>query len=173
MEKYVPDIYQKSIYTIDYDKLKKMGITCLLFDLDNTLVPFDVKEANEKIKNLFELLKEKGFQVVIFSNSPKSRLEPFKNYLEVDCSASSKKPFKTGFLKILSEYKVDENQVAIIGDQILTDIIGGNRIGITTILVNPISTHDAFWTKFNRFREKIIIKKLRNRNLFVQGRYYE
>ena len=59
MEKYVPDIYQKSIYTIDYDKLKARGIKCLLYDLDNTLVPFDVKEADQKIKNLFDELKEK------------------------------------------------------------------------------------------------------------------
>ena len=75
MEKYVPDIYQKSIYTIDYDKLKARGIKCLLYDLDNTLVPFDVKEANQKIKNLFDELKEKGFKVIIFSNSPKTRLK--------------------------------------------------------------------------------------------------
>ena len=84
MEKYVPDIYQKSIYTIDYDKLKARGIKCLLYDLDNTLVPFDVKEANQKIKNLFDELKEKGFKVIIFSNSPKTRLKPFKEYLDGD-----------------------------------------------------------------------------------------
>ena len=65
MEKYVPDIYQKSIYTIDYDKLKARGIKCLLYDLDNTLVPFDVKEANQKIKNLFDELKEKGEVMVL------------------------------------------------------------------------------------------------------------
>ena len=100
MEKYVPDIYQKSIYTIDYDKLKARGIKCLLYDLDNTLVPFDVKEADEKIKDLFDELKEKGFKVIIFSNSPKNRLKPFKDYLQVDCSASSRKPLKTSFLKI-------------------------------------------------------------------------
>ena len=105
MEKYVPDIYQKSIYTIDYDKLKARGIKCLLYDLDNTLVPFDVKEADQKIKNLFDELKEKGFKVIIFSNSPKTRLKPFKEYLDVDCSASSRKPFKASFLKILNEYK--------------------------------------------------------------------
>lgn len=173
MEKYVPDIYQKSIYAIDYDKLKARGIKCLLFDLDNTLVPFDIKEANPKIKDLFDCLKEKGFKVIIFSNSPKNRLKPFKDYLEVDCSASSRKPLKSGFLKILNEYKLGENEVAIIGDQILTDIIGGNKVGITTILINPISKKDAIWTKPNRFREKRVMKKLRDHDLFSQGRYYE
>lgn len=173
MEKYVPDIYQKSIYTIDYEKLKKRGIECLLFDLDNTIIPFDVKEANQAIKDLFEQLKEQKFRVIIFSNNSKARLKPFKDFLEVDCLANSKKPFKSGFLKILSQYRLEENQVAIIGDQLLTDIIGGNKVGITTILVNPISNKDAFWTKFNRFREKRVMKKLRNHDLFIQGRYYE
>lgn len=173
MEKYVPDIYQKSIYTINYDKLKTRGIKCLLFDLDNTLVPFDIKEANSEIKDLFNQLKEKGFRVIIFSNSPKSRLKPFKDYLDVDCSASSRKPLKSGFLKILNEYKLEENEVAIIGDQLLTDIIGGNKVGITTILINPISTRDSIITKPNRFLEKRVMKKLRDHDLFVKGRYYE
>ena len=173
MEKYVPDIYQKSIYTIDYDKLKARGIKCLLYDLDNTLVPFDVKEADQKIKNLFDELKEKGFKVIIFSNSPKTRLKPSKEYLDVDCSASSRKPFKASFLKILNEYKFSENEVAIIGDQILTDIIGGNKVGITTILINPISKKDSIVTKPNRFLEKRIMKKLKDHDLFFQGRYYE
>ena len=55
----------------------------------------------------------------------------------------------------------------------LTDIVGGNKVGITTILVNPISVKDPFWTKPNRSMEKRIMKKLRDNNLFVKGRYYE
>ena len=67
MDKYMPDIYQQSIYTIDYQKLKKRGIKCLLFDLDNTLVPSYIKEPNDKIKELFDNLKTEGFQVILFS----------------------------------------------------------------------------------------------------------
>ena len=67
MEKYIPDVYQKSIYTIDYQKLKSSGIHCLLFDLDNTLVPASVKVPNKRIKELFEDLKEQGFQLILFS----------------------------------------------------------------------------------------------------------
>ena len=61
MEKYIPDIYQKSIYTIDYDKLLNRNIKCLLFDLDNTIVPSNCKEAPKKAKELFASLKQKGF----------------------------------------------------------------------------------------------------------------
>lgn len=173
MEKYVPDIYQKSIFTIDYDKLKLRGIKCLLFDLDNTIVPFSVKQADEKVKNLFHDLKEKEFKVIIFSNSPKIRLQPFKDYLEVDCCANARKPFKKNFVNVLNEYKYNENEVAIIGDQLLTDIIGGNNVGITTVLINPISKKDPIWTKPARFRERKIMNKLKDHNLFFQGRFYE
>ena len=173
MEKYVPDMYQQSIYTIDYQKLLSKGIKCILFDLDNTLVPVTDRKPTDNLKELFEDLKTKGFKVIIFSNSPKGRLKPFKDELNVDCCASARKPCKEKFLLVLKEYGFGVNEVAIIGDQILTDIVGGNKIGILTVLVNPISNKDFFITKFNRFREKKIMKKLRDKNLFSKGRYYE
>lgn len=173
MEIYVPDIYQKSIYAIDYQKLFNIGIKCLLFDLDNTLVPISDNEPNDKLKEFIVKLKNIGFKIIIFSNSNKRRLLPFKNELDVDCSASSHKPRPQKFLQVLKIYGYSINEVAIIGDQLLTDIVGGNRIGITTILVNPISKKDFFWTRFNRKRENKIMNKLRNNNLFSKGRYYE
>lgn len=173
MEKFVPDIYQKSIYAINYQKLWQQGIKCLLFDLDNTLVPPPIKEPTKELKDLFNELKQIGFKLIIFSNSPKKRLKPFKEALEVDCSASSKKPLQKKFLLVLSEYNYLVNEVAIIGDQILTDVVGGNKVGILTILVNPISKKDFIYTKFNRFLEKRIIKKLSKKSLFMRGKYYE
>lgn len=173
MEKYVPDLYQKSIYTIDYTKLKNRGIKCLLFDLDNTIVPIKMKAPSNKIKELFASLKRKGFKVIIFSNSPKSRLKPFKEQLNVDCSASSKKPSIKKFNQILNVYGYDVSEVAIIGDEMLTDILGGNKIGITTILVNPVGKTDFFFATFRRKIEKHIMKKLRDKDLFSKGRYYE
>lgn len=173
MEKYVPDMYQKSIYAIDYNKLKSRGIKCLLFDLDNTIVPIKIKTPSDKIKELFSNLKEMGFKVILFSNSPKSRLKPFKDELQVDCSASSKKPNPKKFLQVLNIYGFGVSEVAIIGDEILTDIVGGNKIGITTILVNPIGKKDFFLARIRRRIEKRIMKKLRKKDLFSKGRYYE
>lgn len=173
MEKYVPDMYQENIYKVNYDKLKEIGIKCLLFDLDNTLVPYDKKEATLELKNLFDKLKNMEFRIVIFSNSPKKRLEPFKNYLEVDCLASAKKPLPASFRKVMMEYKYNESEIAIIGDQFMTDIVGGNKVGITTILVNPLGEKDLIFTKINRYIEKKIMKKLGDRDLFLKGRYYE
>lgn len=173
MEKYVPDLYQKSIYAIDYDKLKNRGIKCLLFDLDNTIVPIKMKAPSVKVKELFNNLKEKGFKIILFSNSPKIRLKPFKDELNVDCSASSRKPSPKKFLQVLNIYGYGVSEVAIIGDEMLTDILGGNRIGITTILVNPVGKKDFFFAAIRRKIEKRIMKKLRDKDLFSKGRYYE
>ena len=101
MEKYIPDIYQKSIYTINYDTLYNRGIRCLLIDLDNTIVPITMKKPNKKVKELFDDLKTKGFKVIIFSNSPKSRVKPFKDELDVDCCAFALKPFKFKYNTII------------------------------------------------------------------------
>ncbi len=173
MEKYMPDMYQKSIYTVDYQKLMDRGVKCVLFDLDNTLVPFHIKHSNEKIAELFNDLREKGLKVIIFSNSPKKRLNVFKEELAVDCIANAGKPSKKSFEKVLEKYKYSITEVAIVGDQLLTDIIGGNRVGITTVLINPVSTKDPIWTKPNRFFENKIMKKLKDHDLFSKGRYYD
>ena len=173
MEFYVPDIYKKSIYAIDYNKLKNNGIKCLLFDLDNTIVPFNEKVPPKKVVDLFKKIKDLEFKIIIFSNSGKRRLKPFKETLDVDCCFRTKKPSIKKFLKVLEEFHYNESEVAIIGDQIMTDVLGGNRVGITTILINPISKKDFVFTKLNRIREKKIIKKLSKLDLFYKGKYYE
>ena len=150
MENFIPDIYQKNIYDIDYHKLKKRGIKCLLFDLDNTLVPVKTDTPTKKVKELFHFL-ETDFKVIIISNSNRKRLIPFKEGLNVDVAASAHKPFKKKYLKIMATYKFKEHEIAAIGDQLLTDIYGANKIGITSILISPIGEYEKFGTKINRF----------------------
>lgn len=172
MDMFIPDIYQKSIYTIDYKKLKKNGIKCLLFDLDNTIAPYKVIEPDQKVKELFASL-EKNFKVIIISNSNKNRLRPFKEKLNVDVAFSSKKPFKTKYKKILELYNFKIDEVACIGDQLLTDILGANRMGFTSILVNRIAKYETIFTRFNRFFEKFILKSLAKKRILVSGEYFD
>lgn len=173
MEKYIPDVYQKSIFTINYQKLLDKGIKCLLFDLDNTLIPYKQKKPNKKIIELFDDLKKMGFEIIIFSNASKNRVREFVSDLDIKYYYSCLKPLPKSFLLALKENDYNVCDVAIIGDQLLTDILGGNKIGITTVLINPISTKDSISTKFTRFFEKKIMKKMRNLNLFSQGKYYD
>ena len=173
MELYLPDIYQKSIYTVDYSKLLSRGIKCLLYDLDNTIVPGRSIEPPIKAKDLFTSLKQKGFKIVIFTNSPKIRLKHFKEALGVDGISSARKPLPGKLKKLLKDYNFKKNEVAIIGDQLMTDIKVGNTVGITTILVNPISEQDFLITKFNRYLERKKMNELSEKNLFFKGRYYD
>ena len=172
MERFLPDVYSQNIYKVNYDKLKDKGIKCLLFDLDNTIVPFSVKKPTLDTIELFTKLKEKEFKIIIFSNSPKFRLKRFKNSLNVDVFGNARKPHKKNFIEILKKYHYTESEVAIIGDQLLTDIIGGNNVGITTVLTTPLDK-DPIWTKINRIREKNIMKKLKENNLFIKEKYYD
>ena len=173
MDLFVPDMYAQSVFTINYEKLKKSGIKCLLFDLDNTLCPVAIDKINKKTKDLFEELKEQGFKLVIISNSHKPRLAPFKEDLNVDVSASSKKPLKSKYQRILKTFGFKDYEVAAIGDQLLTDILGANRMNFTSILVNPISKNDLKVTKFNRIFERKIMKHLAKKGLFESGVYYD
>lgn len=174
MNNFIPDMYQKSIYHIDYDKLLDDGIKCLLFDLDNTCVPFKDKEPNKKLIDLFETLKDMDFKIIIFSNATRKRIKPFKTVLNVDCLATAGKPRKKSFLKILKLFNYELSDVAIIGDQLYKDILGGNRVGIKTILVNPMSNDDMIFTKLIfRPLEKKMYKKLASKKILIKGKYYE
>ena len=173
MEIYLPDIYQKSIYTIDYSKLLKRGIKCLLYDLDNTIVSKSDNKPSEKAKELFISLKQKGFNVILFSNSPSIRLKTFKQAFGIEGVSSARKPLTKKLRKLLKDYGYKEDEVAIIGDQLMTDVKVGNKVGITTILVNPLSDKDFLVTKFNRFMEKRKMKELTEKKLFFKDKFYE
>ena len=172
MDIFVPDIYAQSIYTIDYKKLKKRGIKCLLFDLNNTLASYEVEYPDDKLREkMFEL--EKNFRVVIVSNSNKNRLRPFKEKLNLDTSFSSKKPSTKKLKKIINLFNLKDTEVAMIGDVLLTDIYGGNKMNFTTILVNPISEEEPFLVRIARHFERKIIKKLNKKGILFKGEYYE
>ena len=173
IEKFMPDIYQKSIYYINYDKLYKKGIRCLLFDLDNTITPSHSNKPTKRLKKLFDDSKDKGFKIIIVSNAPKYRIEPFKSYLNVDACAFAIKPRNNKYKRIIDKFKYKHTEVAAIGDQLLTDILGANRLDFTSILVNPLTEHDYSITFINRLIEKFIYGKLESKDLFTRGKYYE
>lgn len=157
-----PDFYYKNIYEIPYEKLKKRNIKCLLFDLDNTCIGYKEKEPTKKLTDLFNKLKKIGFEIIIFSNARKKRLEPFKK-LPVICHPFSKKPLLVSFKKVMKKYLYQKEEICIIGDQLFTDVLGGNRAGITTCLVNPLTEEDFIITKFFRRQEKRIFNKIKKK----------
>lgn len=171
MNKFKPTIYKKNIFSIDYKKLKKMGIKCLVFDLDNTLGLIEEKTCPSRTKELIKELQE-DFLVLISSNNTKGRIEPYKKELGIGGVANSLKPTTRGLRKIKSEYKLKKKEMVMIGDQIVTDILAGNNFKIMTILVDPLGLKDLKITGLNRWIEGKIIKRYQKKGVFERGKYY-
>lgn len=166
-----PTMYKKNIFEIDYDKLKKMGIKCLVFDLDNTLGLIEHKKCPRNAKKLIKSL-QKDFLILISSNNTKERIEPYLKDLGIGGVAFSMKPSTRGLRKIKKDYSLKKKEMVMIGDQIVTDVLSGKRFKIMTILVDPLGTKDLKITGLNRKIEAKIIKRYEKRGIFERGNYY-
>lgn len=160
MKKLHPNIYTKSIYSVNYDKLYKQGKRVILFDLDNTLIAYYQNSTTKNLKKLIINIKKKGFDIYIFSNSIKEKkVKKIAKELDIKYNLFSLKPLKYNFKKIIKKNNYKPEEIIIIGDQLFTDILGGNKISITTILVDPQSKNEPFFTRFIRIVERYIKKK--------------
>ena len=172
MDKYVPKMYKRNILDIDYDALKKINIKCLMYDLDNTVLEVNKTIPRKEFVYLIKKLK-KDFEVFIISNNTsKKRLSTCADALGVEYVRFALKPFSRGFSLIKNKYNFSKDEMCIIGDQLMTDVLGGNRYGIYTILVDPLSEKELKVTGFNRALENKKIKKLSKEGLFKKGEYY-
>ena len=169
---YKPSMYYKDIYSINYDKLKKQGITCLVFDLDNTLGLITEIKCPDKTKDLVRKL-QKDFLVLVCSNNNNTRLKPYLQDLGVGGVAWSMEPLTFGLRKIKRDYKLKKQEMVMIGDQLVTDIASANKFRIKSILVDPLGKKDMKVTFFNRMYENMIIKRYMKKGVFERGKYYE
>lgn len=157
---FVPANYYTSVDLIRPEDLLKKGIKGVLTDLDNTLVCWNDPETNQKVIDWFKRMHDAGIKTVIISNNSEKRVHEFAEPMAVDYVHKARKPLASGFKKGISKMQLQNDQVAIIGDQLLTDVLGGNLLGIHTILVDPLDSKEFAVTKFNRNIEKKIIKYL-------------
>lgn len=129
----------RSIFDIEPSALAAAGIRLLLADLDNTLVPYGVPEPDEAVRAWERALKAEGVKLFILSNNRKSdRARRFAEALGVPFIGHAGKPKTPSFYRAMEEMGCTPAQTAIVGDQIFTDILGGRRAGVTTLLVEPI-----------------------------------
>lgn len=170
--RFYPNMYQKNIKDINYKKLKKLGIKCLIFDLDNTIALIDQHVITDDTKRLLMELKN-DFQIIIISNNITKRVKSYADYLECDFVANAAKPLSKGYQKIKKKYGLKKEEMCMIGDQIVTDIYGGNHYGMFTILVDPLGKKDLKITSLNRFIEKKILKHYEKKQIMKKGEYYE
>ncbi|MBR1654712.1 MAG: YqeG family HAD IIIA-type phosphatase [Clostridia bacterium] len=154
-----PKFYCNNVREVTLDFLQKNNIKGIILDVDNTLVDF-YKKFEEGTIEWVQNLKQAGIKFCIVSNTNKvEKVTYVAKTLDVPYFYFSKKPLKTGFLKAKKEMGLESKNIAAIGDQIMTDVIGANRCKMFSILVKPIAEKDIFITKIKRPIENKIIDK--------------
>lgn len=158
---FYPDADFKKVNNITIDFLKENNINALILDVDNTLIDYYCNLSEETIywaKNL----KENNIKLYILSNSNKiEKVKKIAQKLEIPYAYFAKKPLKSGFLKVKEELKENAENIAVVGDQLFTDILGGNRCKMFTILVEPIEEKDIWITMWKRPLEELIKRNYR------------
>ena len=157
--RFFPDEYVESIRQIDYSALLKKGMKTLIFDIDNTIEPYDIKLPSQKNKDLLLRLKDIGFVVLLVSNNSKKRVERFNEELKLPAKFRARKPLKAAVEKIMSEVGASIDTTVFIGDQVFTDVWCARRLGIYSILVKPIAARDELSVRWKRRIEKRIIDR--------------
>lgn len=158
MSKFKPTLEFNSVFDIDYGDLKANNIECIIFDLDNTLSPFEIEEPDNYLINFIKVLKQ-FFIVEIVTNRYGEKVNKFSESLGIDCVALAMKPLKRSFNKVLEKHNLSVEQVVVIGDQIFTDIWGANRLGIKSIFINHSGTEKNFYNTTTRKLNKILSGK--------------
>lgn len=161
--KFVPSQYVKKVFDITPQSLLDRGILGIITDLDNTLVEWDRPEATPMLIAWLKSMKDAGIQVVIVSNNNELRVKSFADPLGIPFIYQARKPMGRAFRKALKLLNAPRERVVVIGDQMLTDIFGGNLNKLHTILVLPVAQSDGFFTRFNRLVERRIMKRLKEK----------
>ena len=160
-----PKYYCDRITEIKVDFLKENNIKGLILDVDNTLLDTRLNMV-EGLEEWHDEIVKAGIKTMIVSNSnKKEKLDSISGKLNVEYIRLATKPLKRGFIKAQKMLNIPFENIAAIGDQIFTDVIGANRCNIFSILVKPINEEDIWITKWKRpIEEKIVQKYLEEKD---------
>lgn len=161
----LPNEFVTSVYEITPDKLKQLGIKGMITDLDNTLVEWDRPDATEELSEWLAEMKEAGIRIIIASNNSEERVKHFANPLNIEYIHRAKKPLGKAYYSALVRLGLRPNEVVMVGDQLLTDVFGANRMKLYTILVRPVAESDGWVTRFNRFVERRVFNNLKRKGI--------
>jgi hypothetical protein len=166
-QRLLPDQLVNTVYDIDLQALAARGVRGIITDLDNTLVSAKTPHATPELMEWLNRVRQIGFKVVILSNNSSARVAKFAEPLGIPFVPSARKPRHSAFRKALQLLGLEPGAAAVVGDQMLTDVFGGRRMGLHTILVSPISPkEEGMMTRVNRSIEKIARARLRKRGLW-------
>lgn len=159
-----PKMYVSSVTHIEPEGLYKRGIRCVLFDLDNTVVPRDEDDLPPEVAGWINKLIAQGIKVCVVSNNGPERINRVAGIEEIPSVCRAVKPLKQPFRRAMNMLGVTPEETAVVGDQIFTDILGGNRLGLFTILVVPMPGKEYWATQvLSRRLEKLVLKRIKKK----------
>ena len=156
LEKFYPKKYVRSIYSVNLRKYYRMGYRGILFDIDNTLVPHGAA-ATDKSINFFKKLRKIGFKFCLISNNKEERVKPFAMAVGAPYICDAHKPATKSYIEAMEIMGTDIDETIFVGDQLFTDVFGGNSANMYTILVRQINEKEEFQIVLKRYLEKIVL----------------
>ena len=160
----LPKVVTEKLTDLTPEWIRSRGITLLMMDFDNTIVPYTRNEPTAEMESWLKDMAQSDIQICVVSNSKRDRVKVFCDQYGIPCITHASKPFSKGINECLKKFSVPAAQAALVGDQIYTDILGGNCAGVTSILVKAIDNHN-FWLKARHVLEKPFIYVARKRRL--------
>jgi len=157
--KLYPRMYVDSLLDIPLEELAAAGMRAFIFDLDNTITEWNSQELRTEVEAWFKIIRERGFKACILSNNGEQRILQISQRLGIPFIHRARKPLRRSFLQAVALMEVHTSEAAVIGDQIFTDVLGGNRAGLYTILVRPLARKEFYGTKISRAMEFFVLRR--------------
>ncbi len=167
---FYPTIYRRRITDITLDDLEELGVRGLLLDVDNTLTTHGSQHLSPEVWNWLRDMQRAGIGLTVVSNALPSRVGPFAEKIGLRYTAFSCKPSPIGFWRGVKRLGLPKRQVAAVGDQVFTDIVGANLCGIPCILLEPVELETgkptlAIKRRLERWLKDRRDRKIQNRNV--------
>lgn len=157
LKRLYPDIYIKSIEHLPLDELKERGIKALVFDIDNTIAPYDMAEPDEWALEVLNNIRNKGFKICLLSNNNEKRIKIFNRKIGAFAYWKAGKPGTKMLVKAMKDMGTTPKSTAMVGDQVFTDVWCGHNAGMLSIMTAPICKRDQLITKVKRPLEKVVM----------------
>lgn len=162
-----PDIKLERVTDITLEILKKYNLTALILDVDNTLSTHHGHILTDGLAEWLSYMQENGIKLMVLSNSKEARVKPFAEKIGLDYISLGLKPLPFGFVRAIKALGIKRKNIAIVGDQIFTDVLGGNVVGLKTILLTPIKLETTWGFRFKRKIERLVFKIYKIKNTEV------
>lgn len=165
-----PTYFSVNLFDIAPDFFVKKGFRYVMLDLDNTLGSYLDWHPSRRAMEYVDHLKDLGLTVCLVSNNREKRVSFFASQLGIAYIANAHKPSRKVIQAYLESNAIPLKAVVLIGDQLLTDCLVANRLGIASILTDKLVPNDHWPTRFNRLIDAPLRRYLKQRGRLLSWR---